>query len=73
MNTFPETELTLHVDTWWVHPLADSTDKYTCAFILLRRQLVRRPASQILRNLSLTCHPGLTACRDKESKQKTTF
>lgn len=39
MNTFPETELTLHVDNWWLHPLADPTDKYTCAFILLRRHL----------------------------------
>ena len=39
MHTFPETELTIHVDDWWQHPLADSTDKYTCAFILLRRRL----------------------------------
>jgi hypothetical protein len=39
ISTFPETELTLHVNDWWLHPLADLTDKYTCAFILLRRHL----------------------------------
>lgn len=39
MNTFPETELTLYVDNWWLHPLADPADKYTCAFIVLRRHL----------------------------------
>jgi hypothetical protein len=39
MNTFPETELTLYVDNWCLHPLADPADKYTCAFIVLRRHL----------------------------------
>lgn len=39
MNTFPETELTLYVDNWWLHPLADPADKYTCAYIGLRRHL----------------------------------
>lgn len=39
VTTFPETELTRNIETWWLHPLADSTDKYTCAFILLRREL----------------------------------
>lgn len=38
-NAFPETQLTQSVETWWMHPLADQTDKYTCAFILLRRHL----------------------------------
>lgn len=37
--TFPETNLTKSIDTWWLHPLADPTDKHTCAFINLRRLL----------------------------------
>ncbi|XHG09906.1 hypothetical protein AWENTII_012942 [Aspergillus wentii] len=36
---FPETDLTLSIDDWWLHPLADPADKYTAAFILLRRRL----------------------------------
>jgi hypothetical protein len=39
INAFPETELTCNIENWWVNPLADSTDKHTCAFILLRRHL----------------------------------
>ncbi|CAG8406724.1 unnamed protein product [Penicillium salamii] len=36
-HTFPETSLTKSVDSWWLHPVADPTDKHTCAFIALRR------------------------------------
>lgn len=39
IHTFPETDLTQSVDSWWLHHLADSTDKHTCAFITLRRIL----------------------------------
>lgn len=39
IHTFPETELTRNIEIWWLHPLADSTDKHTCAFITLRRSL----------------------------------
>lgn len=39
MNAFPETELVHNIESWWMHPLADSTDKHTCAFILLRCHL----------------------------------
>lgn len=39
MHSFPETTLTKEIDTWWLHPLADSTDRYTCAFIILRKTL----------------------------------
>jgi hypothetical protein len=39
INAFPETELTCNIENWWMHPLADPTDKHTCAFILLRRHL----------------------------------
>ncbi|KGO50718.1 Short-chain dehydrogenase/reductase SDR [Penicillium expansum] len=38
-HTFPETDLTQRVDSWWIHHLADPTDKHTCAFITLRRIL----------------------------------
>lgn len=38
-NAFPETDLTRNIETWWMHPRADSTDKHTCAFILLRRHV----------------------------------
>ncbi|CAG7961970.1 unnamed protein product [Penicillium salamii] len=38
-HTFPETSLTKSVDSWWLHPMADPTDKHTCAFITLRRIL----------------------------------
>lgn len=38
-HTFPETELTQRIDSWWLHPLADPADKHTCAFITLRRTL----------------------------------
>lgn len=40
MGAFPENELMLNIQTWYIHPLADPSDKYTCAFILLRRHLV---------------------------------
>ncbi|KAF7527456.1 hypothetical protein PCG10_002859 [Penicillium crustosum] len=39
IHTFPETDLTQSVDSWWLHHLADPTDKHTCAFIILRRIL----------------------------------
>jgi hypothetical protein len=39
IRSFPETNLTRAVETWWLHPLADMTDKYTSAFICLRRAL----------------------------------
>ena len=39
IHAFPETDLTQSVDSWWLHHLADSTDKQTCAFITLRRIL----------------------------------
>lgn len=39
VSAFPETELTQNIDSWHLHPLAISTDKYTCAFVLLRRHL----------------------------------
>ncbi|KAE8421024.1 hypothetical protein BDV36DRAFT_281017 [Aspergillus pseudocaelatus] len=39
MNAIPETNLTSNIERWWMHPLADSTDKHTVAFILLRRHL----------------------------------
>ncbi|KAL3445830.1 hypothetical protein BJX65DRAFT_309533 [Aspergillus insuetus] len=39
LQSFPETSLTRSVDSWWLHPLADMTDKYTSAFIILRKAL----------------------------------
>ncbi|KAJ5697072.1 hypothetical protein N7536_007484 [Penicillium majusculum] len=39
IHTFPETNLTHSIDSWWLSPLADPTDKHTCAFITLRRGL----------------------------------
>lgn len=39
IHTFPETDLTQSIDSWWLHHLADPTDKHTCAFITLRRIL----------------------------------
>ncbi|KAH7237976.1 hypothetical protein B0J15DRAFT_406132 [Fusarium solani] len=36
---FPENELILRINEWWQHPLADPTDRYTSAFVLLRRHL----------------------------------
>ncbi|KAH6981489.1 hypothetical protein EDB80DRAFT_593128 [Ilyonectria destructans] len=36
---FPENELILRIEEWWRHPLADPTDRYTSAFVLLRRHL----------------------------------
>ncbi|RAL16777.1 fungal specific transcription factor domain-containing protein [Aspergillus homomorphus CBS 101889] len=39
INPFPDTELIANIEAWWKHPLADATDKHTCAFILLRRHL----------------------------------
>ncbi|KAJ5243274.1 uncharacterized protein N7469_001601, partial [Penicillium citrinum] len=39
IQSFPETNLTRAVETWWLHPLADMTDQYTSAFICLRRAL----------------------------------
>ncbi|KAF3393738.1 hypothetical protein F1880_004752 [Penicillium rolfsii] len=62
INAFPETELTRNIENWWVHPLADSTDKHTCAFILLRRHLVTLQ-SEIRRQASLP-HPESHWVRD---------
>ncbi|OGM49536.1 hypothetical protein ABOM_001687 [Aspergillus bombycis] len=39
MNAIPENDLTCNIERWWMHPLADSTDKHTVAFIILRRHL----------------------------------
>lgn len=39
VTPFPENDLTRRVEDWWQHPLADPTDKYTCAFMVLRRHL----------------------------------
>ena len=39
IHSFPETSLTRNVEEWWLHPLADSTDRYTSAFILPRKKL----------------------------------
>ncbi|KAB8261597.1 hypothetical protein BDV32DRAFT_157921 [Aspergillus pseudonomiae] len=39
MNAIPENDLTRNIERWWMHPLADSTDKHTVAFIILRRHL----------------------------------
>ncbi|KAL4892013.1 hypothetical protein BDV59DRAFT_202914 [Aspergillus ambiguus] len=55
-SAFPETELTCNVETWWLHPLADSTDKHTCAFILLRRHLATLHTE--LRRQAAMSHPN---------------
>ena len=39
VSAFPETELTHNIEIWCLHQLADPSDKFTCAFILLRRHL----------------------------------
>lgn len=39
VTPFPENNLTRRVEDWWQHPLADPTDRYTCAFVILRRHL----------------------------------
>jgi hypothetical protein len=39
IQSFPESSLTRSIETWWLHPLADMTDKYACAFITLRKVL----------------------------------
>jgi hypothetical protein len=39
IQSFPESSLTRSIETWWLHPLADMTDKYTSAFIGLRKEL----------------------------------
>lgn len=39
IHSFPETSLTCNIEKWWLHPLADSTDRYTSAFISLRKKL----------------------------------
>lgn len=38
-HSFPESSLTRSIETWWLNPLADMTDKYTSAFIILRKVL----------------------------------
>ncbi|KAJ5889383.1 hypothetical protein N7504_010193 [Penicillium tannophilum] len=39
IHSFPETALTKGIERWWMHPLADPTDRHTSAFIALRRIL----------------------------------
>ncbi|KAJ6020447.1 transcriptional regulator family: Fungal Specific TF [Penicillium herquei] len=39
IHSFPETALTQNIEQWWMHPLADFTDRHTSAFIALRRIL----------------------------------
>lgn len=39
VTPFPENDLTEQVESWWQHPLSDPTDRYTSAFVLLRRRL----------------------------------
>ncbi|KAL2831973.1 hypothetical protein BJY01DRAFT_260350 [Aspergillus pseudoustus] len=39
IQSFPESSLTRSIETWWLHPLADMTDRYTSAFIILRKKL----------------------------------
>ncbi|KAL1856803.1 hypothetical protein Plec18170_003776 [Paecilomyces lecythidis] len=39
IQSFPESSLTRSIETWWLHPLADMTDRYTTAFIILRKRL----------------------------------
>ncbi|KAL3460069.1 hypothetical protein BJX64DRAFT_300970 [Aspergillus heterothallicus] len=39
IQSFPESSLTRSIETWWLHPMADMTDKYTTAFIVLRKVL----------------------------------
>ncbi|KAL2802510.1 hypothetical protein BJX63DRAFT_107663 [Aspergillus granulosus] len=39
IHSFPESNLTRSIDTWWLHPLSDTTDQYTAAFIILRQLL----------------------------------
>lgn len=39
ITPFPDNELIRQAPQWWCHPLADPTDRYTCAFILLRQLL----------------------------------
>lgn len=39
VSAFPDTELTEHISTWYLHRLADPVDTYTSAFILLRQNL----------------------------------
>ncbi|KAL5357114.1 hypothetical protein BJX96DRAFT_4164 [Aspergillus floccosus] len=55
-SAFPETELTCNVESWWLHPLADPTDKHTCAFILLRRHLATLHTE--LRRQAAVSHPN---------------
>lgn len=54
IQSFPETNLTRAVERWWLHPLADMTDKYTSAFICLRRALASLQVE--LKNRSMDSH-----------------
>lgn len=56
IHTFPETELTHSIDSWWLSPLADPTDKHTCAFITLRRGLASLQSE--LRHQAHLTHPN---------------
>lgn len=40
VSAFPDSDLTLSMDSWWSHPLALECDRATSAFINLRRLLV---------------------------------
>lgn len=55
-HTFPETELTQRIDSWWLHPLADPADKHTCAFITLRRTLASLQGE--LKHQAHSLHPN---------------
>lgn len=39
VTPFPDNELIRRAKDWWRHPLADPTDRYTSAFVLLRQHL----------------------------------
>ncbi|KAJ5703342.1 hypothetical protein N7493_011731 [Penicillium malachiteum] len=41
VHSFPETALTKNIEKWWMHPLADFTDRHTSAFIALRMILAK--------------------------------
>ncbi|KAE8380413.1 hypothetical protein BDV26DRAFT_279490 [Aspergillus bertholletiae] len=62
INNIPETDLTRNIERWWMHQLADSTDKHTVAFILLRRHLALLHAE--IQRQTLIPHPNLHWVRD---------
>ncbi|EED15889.1 conserved hypothetical protein [Talaromyces stipitatus ATCC 10500] len=56
ITTLPETELTQNIENWWLHPLADSTNRSTCAFTLFRREMAALDAD--LRTQAVLPHPN---------------